>query len=716
LLHAADSRAQTSFRNDVLPILTRAGCVAGSCHAKADGQNGFQLSVFSFDPDSDYQEIVFDARGRRIFPADPDNSLILLKATTTIPHEGGKRFEKDSEFYRTIRKWIAEGAPRSVPNEPVLTKITISPPSITFKKGGGQSIKVTAWYSDHSTRDVTRLCQFTSNDAAFARVDEDGKITAGNVAGESSVIVRYVDIVSAAHIIIPPEKLLPESAYAKLHPNNAIDEKAYERFKQLGLLPSPPCADDEFIRRATLDVLGRLPDPDRSRQFLADTSPDKRTKLVEELLSDQNGDAYAAYWATKWGDLLRPNTQRVGVKPVYLLDDWIREKLRANTPWDQFAKELITASGSTHQYGPAAILRDKRTPADMSEFIAQLFLGVRLNCARCHHHPSEKWSQNDYYSMAAFFGSMKRKGQGISTPISGEPEYWWFEPGRTVKHPVTGILMTPKAPNGPVFPDIPDDKDPREVFADWLTAPKNPYFQQAIVNRIWGELFGRGIVNPVDDFRTSNPPSNRPLLEWLGRDFAAHGFDQKHTLRVILNSRLYQESSLPNLTNVADNRNFSRSYRRRLPGEVLLDAISDITGQPEILKGLPGDAPAMQQWNHLLPNEFLDAFGRPDSNAAPPCTRETSGSVVQALHLMNSKSIQKKLSGANPWLVGLESQAVDEALRGIYLRLFSRFPSEEEVRICKNYLKQKGPGHKERQAFEDLIWSLLNSAEFVFNH
>ncbi len=716
LLAAATCNAQTSFQNDVLPILTRSGCMAGACHAKSDGQNGFQLSIFSHDPDADYREIVFDARGRRIFPADPDNSLLLLKATNTVPHEGEKRFDVDSDFYRTIRKWISEGAIRSAPNEATLQKITVSPSSVTFRKGEEKSITIAAHYSDKSTRDVTHLCEFTSNDDALAQVDEDGHITAGKIAGESTIIVRYIDIVGVARVIIPPDKLLPKSEYTKLKPKNPIDEKAYERFQQLGLLPSLPCEDHEFVRRATLDVLGRLPTIEQSKAFLADKSPDKRAKLIDELLSDKNADDYAAYWATKWGDLLRPNTQRVGVKPVYLLDDWIRQKLRANTPWNEFVKELITASGSTHQYGPVAIFRDKRTPADMSEFVSQLFLGVRLNCARCHHHPSEKWSQDDYYSMAAFFGSMKRKGQGISSPISGEPEFWWFEPGATVKHPVTEAVMTPKTPDGPEFPEIPDETDPREVFAKWLTSPDNTFFPRALVNRIWGELFGRGIVEPVDDFRGSNPPSNGPLLDWLAKDFAAHGFDQKHTLRVILNSNLYQQSSLPNLENAADKRNFSRSYRRRLPAEVLLDSISGFTNQPENLKGLTKGSPAMEQWNHLLPNEFLDAFGRPDSSAAPPCMRETSGSVVQALHLMNSKTLQRKLASNNPWMKSLETKSPAEALQEIYLRLYSRFPSAEELKIGTLYLEQEGGDSKMKQPFEDLIWSLVNSAEFVLNH
>lgn len=704
--------ATVSFENDVLPILTRAGCMAGSCHAKADGQNGFSLSIFSFDPDSDYREIVYDARGRRVFPASPDHSLLLLKATNAVAHEGEKRFEKDSEFYRVIRQWIAEGAPRRLENEPDPAGIAIEPAEAVFQKGETKQLKVIVSYTDGTKRDVTHLCEYSSNDKAFASVDHDGKVTAGSVPGENSVIVRYVDQIAAMRLVIPPDTLLPADRYTALPRHNQIDDLAYARFQELGLFPSEPCRDDEFLRRATLDVLGRLPTLDETRAFLADGAPDKRTKLIDRLLAPENRFAYANHWAVKWGDLLRPNTQRVGVKPVYLFDQWLREKFRDNTTWDALVTELLTASGSTHEYGPVAVIRDKREAADMAEFVSQLFLGVRLNCAKCHHHPSERWSQDDYYSMAAFFGSMKQKGQAISAPISGEPEYWWFEPGGKVTHPVSEAVMVPRPPGGEAFASIDPAADPRAVFATWLTGKDNPHFAKAMVNRIWAEMFGRGLVDPVDDFRASNPPVNAPLLDWLAQDFAAHGFDQKHTLRIILGSRVYQQSSVPNEHNVADQRNFSRSYRRRLSGEVLLDAITEITGQPEKLSGLPADGRAMHQWNHLLASEFLDAFGRPDSSAAPPCERETGGSVVQALHLMNSTSLQKKLTASSPWIDSLITKPAPEAVEEIYLRLFSRKAEDTEKQIALAHLGEK----PDRARYEDLLWSLLNAAEFVLNH
>ncbi|MCB1091082.1 MAG: DUF1553 domain-containing protein [Verrucomicrobiae bacterium] len=717
----ADSAAPgptLSFRNDILPILSRNGCAAGSCHAKAEGQNGFALSVFSYNPQADYREIVHNARGRRVFPAAPEQSLIILKATNRIDHEGGEAIKPGSVAEQTLLDWIRQGMPWEIPGEPSVERIAASPPDARYSKAQTQSLQVTAHFTDGSTRDITHLCEFKSPDTKFATVDEDGHVTMGRTPGEGTIVVRYLDHVDIARITLPPDQLQPDSAYAALVENNEIDRYSYERFKKLGILPSELCSDSEFIRRVTLDVIGRLPSPERVTAFLADTKPDKRSRLIEELLSEENNAAYADYWATKWGDLLRPNTQRVGVKPVYLMDDWIRRKFRDNTPWDQFVRELLTAQGSSHDVGPIAIWRDKREPSDMAEYVSRIFLGIRLDCAKCHHHPSEKWSQDDYYSLAAFFGSMKRKGQGISAPISGEPEYWWFQPGvsGTVKHPVTDAVLTPKPPEGPVFADIPADTDPRTVLLDWMTSPEHPQFARASVNRVWGELFGRGIVHPVDDFRASNPPTNEPLLDWLASDFARNGYDLKKLLRTILNSRLYQLSSLPNPTNVADTTSFSRSYRRRLPAEVMLDAVADLTNQPETFQGLPVGSRAVQQWNHLLKNDFLDAFGRPDSSADCPCERDRNSSVVQSLHLMNSEQLQAKLTNSAGWAAELaKSDQSDEALvERVYLASLSRSPTSEERDLALAYFKSDGITRQ--AAIEDLLWSLVNSAAFVFNH
>ena len=701
-----------SFRNDVLPILSRSGCAGGSCHAKAGGRNGFQLSIFSFDPKSDHREIVWDSGSRRVMPAAPEESLLLRKPTQAIDHEGGKRFEKNSAFYKVLRDWIAQGAPYSIPGEPDLDLIAVTPATGRYKKGQKIRLKVTARYSDESERSVTHLAEYHSNDEGMAMVDEDGVVTLGQQSGEGVVMVRYLDEVAIVRLTIPVDKLLPKNAYDGLTIGNEIDRLVYSRHKEMGLLVSEICTDSEFIRRASIDTVGKLPKGTAVRKFLADKSPDKRKRLVDSLLADSD---WADYWAIKFADLLRPNIQRVGVKPVYLMDRWIRRRFRENVSYDDFVEELLTAQGSSHEYGPIAFYRHKREPADAGAFVSRIFLGVRLECAKCHHHPNEKWSQDDYYQMAAFFGSMKRKGQGISAPISGEPEYWWFQPGGEVKHPVTGEKMVCKAPDGPVA-EIPESLDPRKALLDWMLAPENPFFAQAATNRIWAEFFGFGIVHPADDFRASNPPSNGPLLAWLAKDFIAHDYDLKHLMRRILNSRVYQASSMPNQTNARDERNYARSLRRRYAAEVMAGAVAQATGISEKFDGLPPDARATTVWNTSVDSLFLDVFGRPDASAEAPCERDPSPTIVHSLHLMNSEKLQTRISHEDGRAATLakSDKKPEEVVEEIYLELYARFPSEEEREIATKSFEDENATRK--TASEDLIWALINTPEFVLNH
>lgn len=702
-----------SFVNDVMPHLIKAGCASGNCHSKPEGQNNFKLSVFGYDPKHDYNEIVRDDRGRRLFPAAPEESLILKKPTGELPHEGGIRFDRDSEAYRTILGWIRQGVPFGGPDEARLTGVTLEPRNKLYPKGASQQIKVTARYSDGSSRDVTRLSVYTSNDKEMAVVDEQGKVSVGTVSGEGVVVASYMGMVDVARITVPADKKLPDALYAGLPVNNEIDRLVYARLQKLGILPSAGCSDEEFLRRASLDSIGVLPSAEQTRRFIADTDPQKRVKLVDELLKHPN---YADHWAVKWGDLIRPNPSRVGVKPVYLLDAWLRDAFRCNMPYDQMVRELLTAQGSTHEYGPVAMFRDKREPADASAFVSQIFLGVRLDCARCHHHPSEKWTQEDYYQLAAYFGQMKRKGQGISAPISGEAEFWWYAPGgKGVEHPLTEEVMTPKPPDGPPMPYV-DGQDPRRMLVDWMVGSDNAFFAKAITNRIWAEFFGRGIVDPVDDFRASNPATNEELIDWLARDFVAHGFDLKHLMRTIMRSHVYQLSSLPNEHNLADSRNFSRSYRRRLSAEVLLDAVCDVTGVKDGFQGLPGGARAVQTWNHKIDSDFMDAFGRPNASQECPCERDRKPSVVQALHLMNSNDLQSKLGASEGRVAQLAGSglAEPEIVRELYLAAYNRLPDPYELRTALSFYASAG---KTREtATQDLLWALMNSAEFVFQH
>ena len=704
-----------SFRNDVLPVLAKAGCANGACHAKAGGQNGFQLSIFAHDPKADYRRIVHGARGRRIFPAAPEESLLLLKSTQTIDHEGGKRFDKGSNFYRLLHEWIGQGAPWASSNELTLERIHVSPEHGQYTKGAKIPLTVTAHYDDGSERDITHLSEYQSNEEAIATVDHHGHVRVGRISGEGVIVVRYMDQVEVSRLAVPTDKKLPDALYAKLKVNNEVDRLTYARHKQLGLLVSALCSDAEFIRRASLDTVGKLPAADRVRTFLDSKDPKKREKYIDELLADPD---WADHWAVKWADLIRPNTQRVGVKPVYLMDRWIRRKFRSNTPYDEFVQELLTATGSTHQCGPVAMFRDKREPATMGAFVSRIFMGVRLDCAQCHHHPSEKWSQDDYYQLAAFFGSMKRKGQGISAPISGEPEYWWWQAGGTVKHPVTGEVMKPRPPEGKVV-EIPTGKDPRSALVDWLLEPENPFFAKAVVNRIWGEMFGRGIVHPVDDFRASNPPSIGRLLNWLADDFAQYGHDMKRTMRHILRSRIYQNSSVPNEYNVADERNFARSYRRRLPAEVMSDALTGVTGVLATFEGLTFGEPAKRNWNTLAGSTLLDTFGRPDSSAECPCERDPTPTIVQSLHLMNSDKLEGRIShkwGRAAKLAKGELNP-DQIVEELYLAVYSRRPSADETRVAAAGIAgAKQDAAARQEAIEDLIWALINTPEFVLNH
>jgi len=706
------AKAPVSFVRDVLPVLSRAGCNAGACHAKPDGQNGFRLTVFSYDPKQDYHEIVKDSRGRRVFAAAPEESLLLLKATRAVPHEGGERFDKKSDAYRTLAQWIRGGMIFQADNEPSLVSLAVTPGEKSYRKSATQKLKVEARYSDGSTRDVTALAGYESNDKEIARVTDNGVVSIGKSSGQAVIVARFMGLVGDSRITVAADRLLPEKKYAALPVRNFIDELAYAHFKRLGLFPSEGCTDAEFLRRASLDTLGILPTAEEARAFLADTDPRKREQAIERLLAHP---AYADYWANKWADLLRPNPDHAGIKSVYVLDQWLRESFRANRPYDQFVREIVTTEGNTHRFGPAVVYRDKREPAALTQTFSQLFLGVRLECAKCHHHPNEKWGQDDFYRFAAFFGPLKRKGAGISAPISAGNETFYFAPGRSVKHPVTGEVMEPQPPDGPKA-KVSDDVDPRGALADWMTDPKNPFFARAAANRVWAAFFGRGIVDPVDDFRISNPPSNPALLDALGEELVRQKFDLKALMRTILNSHLYQLSATPNEFNRGDTRNFSRSYRRRLPAEVLADAVADVTGVPDKYSGLPPGGRAMQAWTYKVESQTMDAFGRPNSSTDCPCERDTRPSIVQSLHLMNSKGLQTKLTSDTGRVQKLATAKLspEQIVTELYLACYARQPSEAEMKIALGAFSAKDA--TPRTATEDVLWALLNSAEFVFNH
>ncbi|MGV3771649.1 MAG: DUF1549 and DUF1553 domain-containing protein [Verrucomicrobiales bacterium] len=701
-----------SFVRDVLPVLSKAGCNAGKCHAKPEGQNGFKLSVFAYDPASDYEQIVRAARGRRVFPGAPEASLLLLKPTMAVNHGGGKKLEVDSPFYKLLVEWINQGMPYTLPGEASLTKVEITPKEGLYKNEQKQPLKLTAHYSDGSTRDVTHLADFSSSEKELLSVSEHGEFVTGNIHGEGVVVGRYMGLIDTSLVTVPSKQALSESLFTSLPIHNEIDKLVYAKLKKIGIAPSVQANDTDFLRRSSLDAIGKLPTPEQVQAFLASNESDRRKRWIASLLEDP---AYADYWANKWSDLVRPNTLRVGVKSVYLLDIWLRESFRDNKPYNQFVRELLTAEGRSDDNGPAAIFRDRRNPVDAAAWVSQIFLGVRMECAKCHHHPNEKWSQADFYQVAAFFGSMKSKGRGVAPPINAGAELVYFSPGGKVKHPVTGEEMKPTALDAP--PAVIDEqRDPREAWVDWMEQPNNPFFARAVVNRVWGNYFGRGIVDPVDDFRSSNLPVNEPLLAWLAKDFVEHGYDLKHLMRTIMESAVYQQSSIPNETNLGDNKQFSRSLRRRLPAEVMVDAVSDVTGEPQNLDGLPAESRALQVWNQRVDSEFMDAFGRPNQSADCPCERDSRTSLVQALHLMNSRDLQSKISSESGRVRKLADSKMtpEEIVTELYLATYSRKPDSDELATAASLFH--APDAKRRTVTEDVLWALLNSAEFVFNH
>ncbi|MGE3819779.1 MAG: DUF1549 domain-containing protein [Isosphaeraceae bacterium] len=711
LVSGAETPRKVTFEHDVQPLLTRAGCNAGACHGKARGQNGFALSLLAFDPEFDFGAIVTEARGRRVFPASPEHSLLLRKASARVPHGGGARLEEGGAFYETLRTWIADGMPRDPADAPKVAKVVVEPPARVLRPGDAQQVAVVAEYTDGSRADVTHLAAFQSNESAVVAVDSEGLVKAGPIPGEATISARFEGHFANCDVSIPLPGQIGAETYASLPRNNFIDGHVWTKLETLGITPSPPASDATFHRRAFLDVIGRLPTAEETRAFLQDPSSDKRSRLVDQLLDRPE---YADFWANKWVDLLRPNPYRVGIKAVWNLDAWIRDAFRKNLPYDEFVRRVVTARGSTFRDGATTIFRDRREPEEVATMMSQLFLGIRLECAKCHHHPFESWGQDQFYEFAAFFARVGRKGTGLSPPISGSEEYIFTAKSGTVKHPTTGEVLPPKPLFGQaVTTDDPDD-DPREALAAWMTAPENEYFSRVIVNRVWADLMGRGIVDPVDDLRATNPPSNEPLLADLANDFRASGHDLKHLIRTIMASRVYGLSSEPNDRNVSDTRNFSRHYRQRLRAEVLLDAIGDVTDVPETFDGLPPKTRATAIWTHRVPSLFLDTFGRPDPNQDPPCERTPDTSVVQALHLMNAPDLQAKIGGDQGLAARLAQAEIapSKIVEELYLRTYSRFPTDDERAVAAELYEDEKVNR--RRATEDLLWALLNSPEFLF--
>jgi len=700
-----------TFERHVMPMLTARGCNGGGCHGKSGGQNGFALSLLGFDPDGDYRAVVMQSRGRRIDAAAPAASLLVQKATGAVPHGGGRRLEPDGDDVGTLVAWIGAGAPRDPPDAPKLSHVTITPAPRPLAPGDAVQLVVTAHDTAGGTRDVTAVTAFASNEPVIVAVRPDGTVTAGSLPGEASIMARFMGHIATWDTIVPRPGRIEAAAWEALPVRNFIDELAWRKLRALNILPSGPADDATFLRRAFLDAIGRPPTPEEARRFLDADDPGKRDRIVDELLDRPE---YADRWANLWADLLRPNPYRVGIKPTLALDTFLRDAFARNLPYDRFVAELLTATGSVWRNGATVIYRDRRSPDEVVTLASQLFLGVRLECAKCHQHPFEVYGQGDFYGLAAYFARVGYQGTGLSPPISGGEETVVAMTAGDVRHPLTDEILPPK-PLGMAAPAAEAGAgDRRAALVAWLTSPEHPTFAAASVNRIWAEFFGVGLVDPVDDFRATNPPSNPELLAALAREFQSLGFDQKRLIATIMKSRLYGLSSLANETNAGDHRNFSRHYRRRLRAEVIADAVDDVTGVPTNYTGAPPDARAAQLWTHRTGSTFLDVFGRPDPNQDPPCERIGDATVVQAMHLMNGRHLHGKVTadGGRAATLAAGDAPPEAILEDLYLAAYARRPSAAEAaRLLPEFSRESAT---RRRVVEDLLWALLNTPEFMY--
>jgi hypothetical protein len=677
--------AEFHFENDILPILGRYGCSASGCHAKSEGQGGFKLSVLGSDPEADYAALTKEGRGRRTFPASPDDSLILRKGTGRVPHGGGTRLAHDGPDYRTVRDWIAAGMPFGAYDAPHVVALKVEPGERVMGQNAPQQLKVTARYSDGAVKDVTRHARFQSNAEAVATVDANGLVLTRDVPGEATVMAAYLGEVNVFSVMVPRPGAPVKNTQPQL---NFIDKLVDAKLAKLNVAPSGLCDDAEFLRRVFLDLTGTLPTAAEARAFLADAAKDKRVKLVESLLDRPE---FADLWAMRWADLLRVDRGPLGHQRAHLYYKWVRQSIATNKPFDAFARELVTAEGPVAEVGPANFFKVMTKPGEVASTVSQVFLGVRITCAECHHHPFDRWKQTDYYGMTAFFAT------GTTTnPRTNKPVY---------AHALGGEM-----------PAANPEGDRRVPLAEWMTRPDNPFFARNLSNRVWAWLLGRGLVEPVDDVRATNPPSNPELLDGLAKFVVENKYDVRKLIVAITSSRVYQTTTAPNETNERDERNFSRAYFKRPDAEVLLDMMCQSLGVPEKFQGSPGVTRAVQLWDSKARSDFLKLFGRPTRLTACECERGKEPSVSQVLNLLNSPDIQAKLTHEAGTVSRLVREQKDDAklVEELYLTFFSRLPTADEKAVGVKHLA-KLPANR-RAAAEDLAWALLNSTEFLFNH
>ncbi|MDA1163082.1 MAG: DUF1553 domain-containing protein [Planctomycetota bacterium] len=693
-----------SFRNEIIPILTKARCNSGGCHGKAEGQNGFKLSIFGFDAESDYAALMKDGKGRRISLTQPQTSLVLVKGTSQMPHGGGRKIEVDSYRYNRVLRWIREGArldPVSSETGQIVS-IEVEPREQILLANGTQQLRVTAIDRSGTRRCVTVEAEYESNAAAIADVDQRGLVQASDVPGEAAILVRYLGHVTSCRVTLPRSGVM----FERPAETNFVDKLVWDQLGRLGIKAGSAASDSEFLRRVYFDTIGTLPTSEEARRYLADASTDKRDQLIEELL---NRDEYVDYWTMKWLDILRADQLIVTPQGTVAMQRWLRHCFQQNVPFDQMARELLTVQGSTTAEGPGAFYKILKEPDEMSRAVSQLLLGVRIECAQCHHHPSERWSQGDYTALAGFFTGVKLKKlpNGTEAIVSLG--------GKDLPHPRTGELVSARA-LGAAQTDLSGLSDRRVALADWLVRPDNEFFAKAIANRIWAHYLGRGLVEPVDDIRETNPATNEPLMKALSQHMIGVKFDMKSFTRTLLRSRVYQLSSESNDSNRDDLQNFSHATYKALPAEVLLDAISQSTGVAEKFNGWPDGYRAIQIWDNRMPSYFFQIFGRPVRATVCECERSGEPSISQALHLLNSPEITAKIRHREGMARRLAKSelTVDELIDELYLTALSRFPRDEERALMADAFAV--PEISRQEAVEDVLWALLNMKEFIFNH
>jgi Protein of unknown function (DUF1549)/Protein of unknown function (DUF1553) len=753
------------FVNDVIPLFSKLGCNSGGCHGKRSGQNGFRLSVFGSDPRADYASLRKAARGRRVFPSAPNESLLIRKATAAIPHGGGRRTTAGSPDHELLAEWIRQGMPWGRDDAPKLARIEVAPRSRVMAPKSPQQLLVTAVYSDGSRRDVTDAADYTSNAEVIAEVKRGGRVRTGGNPGEAAITVNYMGQVAAVQVLVPRPNA--PSPYPKLPENNGIDGLVWAKLKKLGIVPSDLCDDATFLRRLHIDAIGTLPTEKEVRAFLADKRKDKRRRAIDAVLDRPE---FADYWALKFADVLLVNSEKLGERGAYQFHRWLRKQFAENRPYDQWVRELLTATGDTARNGPANFYKALKTKEDLTRAVSQAFLGIRMDCAQCHHHPFERWGQDDFFGMAGYFNGLTRK------KLADDRELIYHAGYRPTSIPLVNKPAPTKPPGGPVATHL-RDGDPRVQLANWITSPKNPYFARLVANRIWKHYLGRGLVEPEDDLRSTNPATNSPLLQFLAADlirgeksgggdrrsevgsrasglgsrysvlstqysvrthrkanpsaksnpqFAIRNpqsrtnpqstirrFDLKALMRLILNSRVYQLSSVPNETNAGDSQNFSHYTLKRLPAEVLLDAVSQVTGSPEKFAGMPAGTRTIHVWDNRLPSYFLDTFGRSERESPCECGKSASPTMAQALHLMNAPEIEAKIGDQRGRIALLikAGKSRKEIVESLCLVALGRFPGEKERRVAAKLFAGRA---KPQAGAEDFLWALLNSYEFLF--